>query len=193
MYRLFIFYFLFFCLQLTVSWNSYHFFICCKLFQSWSHQAFQYWMLYGFCFSTDYLQLYNMLFLSAALITFLSAAHSFLSLFYLLQTFFRAGRTKYAHLHDTGPIDTAPALWEMNPETPSFSAHLSHMGPTSILERSSTPLHSFINNNSQQLEPSTLNKISMMEEELAALRKQIADLVMMQETKPQGWCHLTVI
>ena len=163
-------------------------------------------MLYGFCFSTDYLQLYNMLFLSAAqfLITFLSAAHSFLSLFlsaahsflslfYLLQTFFRAGRTKYAHLHDTGPIDTAPALWEANPETPSFSAHLSHMGPTSILERSSTPLHSFINNNSQQLEPSTLNKISMMEEELAALRKQIADLVMMQETKPQGWCHLTVI
>ena len=124
---------------------------------------------------------------------FLSTAHSFLSLFSLLQTFFRAGRTKYAHLHDTGPIDTAPALWEVNPETPSFSAHLSHMGLTSILERSSTPLHSFINNNSQQLEPSTLNKISMMEEELAALRKQIADLVMMQETKPQGWCHLTVI
>ena len=74
------------CLQLTVS---YRFFICCKLFQSWSHQAFQYWMLYGFCFSTDYLQLYNMLFLSAAhsfLSLFLSAAHSFLSLFYLLLT-----------------------------------------------------------------------------------------------------------
>lgn len=109
--------------------------------------------------------------------------------------FFRAGRTKYRHFHETATTDTTPALWEADPVPPSFSAHFSNAGPTSILERSSTPLHflSEAADNSQQVDPTTLTKISVMEEELAALRKQIANLVMMQETKPQGQCCSTVV
>ncbi|KAK7495852.1 hypothetical protein BaRGS_00012842 [Batillaria attramentaria] len=53
------------------------------------------------------------------------------------------------------------------------------------VERSSTPLHFLsgsLASTSQAPDPATLQKISMMEDELAALRKQIAALVLAQET-----------
>ena len=103
-------------------------------------------------------------------------------------TVFRAGRTKYSHPHHT-------AAWEgldSDTDPPSFSAHPGTTRPSALLDCSSTPLHllSGTADTSQSLDPGTLSKISVMEEELAALRKQIAQIIMTQETKSQGQCPL---
>lgn len=105
----------------------------------------------------------------------------------------RAGRAKYAHFNDTGN-SLANSMWEAsgladdrNPQNFSLKGPSRDIG---VSERSSTPLHflSGLGDNSQQLDPSALCKISAMEGELAALRKQIADLVTLQETKALGLC-----
>ncbi|KAL8625631.1 hypothetical protein ACOMHN_043906 [Nucella lapillus] len=99
----------------------------------------------------------------------------------------RAGRTKYADFNTTA--DTTPALWDptadfADGDTDSHTVHHSTANPVHPAERSSTPLDflSGFGDSSQQVDPDTLQKISMMEEELATLRKQIADLVMLQDT-----------